>query len=155
MSRSPDTNFAAPKLVIWQQASICYSLLSITWPFSRAFVNGFNTAPLVAASTYGSGAVTSNACTKHGRRMNKTVGNSGHPWDNSGIHSSAAYSRPTALNRGNESFGSQEMIIRRDDKIDVTFHTAEASSKRTSNTTQQTQSSPWHTFYTSLYAAWL
>jgi hypothetical protein len=135
-SRSPDTNFAASKLVIWEQTRICYSLLSITWPFSRAFVNGFDTAPLIAASTYGSGAVPSSGGVKHRRGTNKAKENSNRPWDNSGVHSSAAYSYPTASKGGNESFGSQEMIIRRDDEIDVTFHTAEASSKRTSNTTQ-------------------
>jgi hypothetical protein len=113
-SSSPDTNFVASKLVIWEQASICYSLLSITWPFGRAFINGFDTVPLAATSIYESGAVISHAGATHRRRPNKAVGKSSHPWDNSGTHSSAVYSRPTALKGGNASFGSQEMIIRRD-----------------------------------------
>lgn len=94
--------------------------MSITWPFSKSFISGFDTAPL-EASTYVSGAVTSGTGSKHKSRMDSVKGVSNRPWDNSGVHSSAAYSRPAALRRDNESFGSQEMIIRRNDEVAVTF----------------------------------
>jgi hypothetical protein len=91
-----DKNIALSKTVIWQQVSICYSLLSITWPFSKSFINSFDTAPL-EIGTYGSGAGASGTGGKQG--------GSGHgPW--SGPLSTAACTRAT-LNGDNESVRSQ------------------------------------------------
>ena len=47
--RSSDTDIAITKIVIWEQVGICYSLLSITWPFSKPFINGFDTALAISA----------------------------------------------------------------------------------------------------------
>lgn len=119
--QSFDTDIAISKTVIWEQVGICYSLLSITWPFSKSFINGFDTAPLEATSTYGSGDVTSGTGAKRKSRMGSVKEYSNRPWENSGVHASAAYSRPTVLNRDKDRFGSQEMIIRRDDEVAVIY----------------------------------
>lgn len=118
-------------MIIWEQASICYSLLSITWPFSKAFVNSFDTAPIQVTSAYGSGVARSGTGGKRKSKIGSATDTSNYPWDNNGIHSSASYSRPTPLKRDDESFGSQEMIIRRDDEVAVTFDYDHASSLST------------------------
>lgn len=127
--QSSNTDIAVAKFVIWEEVSICYSLLSITWPFSKSFINSFDTAPLEVASTYGSVAATSGKTAKRKSRKDSVEGSRTRPWDNSRAHGSAAYSRPTALKRDDESFGSQEMIIRRDDEVAVTYHSQDSESR--------------------------
>jgi hypothetical protein len=118
--RSQDKDTGISKLVIWEQISICYSLLSITWPFSRAFVNGFDTAPLAAVSAYGSGTAThESAMTKARSRIGTARPIIRHPWQDDGMHSRATCSHHKGSSRANESFGSEEMIIRRDDEVIV------------------------------------
>lgn len=117
--RSLDTDIAISKTVIWEQVSICYSLLSITWPFSKSFVNGFDTTPLEATSTYGSGAVASETGGKHDNRKGTA---SGSPWDETGAQSMAACTRSTTLKGDDESFSSQgELIIRKRHEVAVTW----------------------------------
>jgi hypothetical protein len=116
--RSPNTEVAISRLVVWEQVSICYSLLSITWPFTRSFIKGFNTSPLHAVSGYGSGAVELDTGNSK-RRMDSARSVSKRPWQawqGSGTHSSAVYSRPREMN-----FGSQEMIIRREKEVTVSY----------------------------------
>jgi hypothetical protein len=117
--RSLDTDIAISKTVIWEQVSICYSLLSITWPFSKSFINGFDTAPLEAISTYGSGAVTSGTGGKHEARRGAA---NGSPWDVTVAQSMAACTRSTTLKGDDESFGSQgDLIIREHHEVAVTW----------------------------------
>jgi hypothetical protein len=117
--RSLDTDTAISKTVIWEQVSICYSLLSITWPFSKSFINGFDTAPLQATSTYGSGAVASETGGKHENRGDTAI--SSH-WDGPGAQSMAACTRSTTLKEDDESFSSQgDLIIRKRQEVDVTW----------------------------------
>jgi hypothetical protein len=116
--RSPNTEVAISRLVVWEQVSICYSLLSITWPFTRSFIKGFNTSPLHAVSGYGSGAVELDTGNSK-RRMDSARSVSKRPWQawqGSGTRSSAVYSRPREMN-----FGSQEMIIRREKEVTVSY----------------------------------
>jgi hypothetical protein len=120
--RSPDTDIAISKTVIWEQVSICYSLLSITWPFSKTFINSFDTAPLEVnqvINTYGSGAVTSRA---GGKRESRSCAADGRPWDTTVARSMAACTRSTTLKGDNESFGSQgDLIIREHHEVAVTW----------------------------------
>jgi hypothetical protein len=116
--RSPNTEVAISRLVVWEQVSICYSLLSITWPFTRSFIKGFNTSPLHAVSGYGSGAVELDTGNSK-RRMDSARSVSKRPWQawqGSGTHSGTVYSRPREMN-----FGSQEMIIRREKEVTVSY----------------------------------
>lgn len=119
---SVNTNVAISNFVIWEQVNICYSLLSITWPFSKVFINSFDTAPLVAPSAYGSGAVASStAAAKSRSQADPAKLNTKRLWQDNSLHSSAICSRPTGLRKDNESFGSQEMIIRRYDEVIVSY----------------------------------
>jgi hypothetical protein len=121
--RSPNTEIAISRLVVWEQASICYSLLSITWPFTRSFIKGFNTSPLHAVSGYGSSAVELDTANSK-RRMDSARSISKRPWQawqGSSMHSSAVYSRPNESQRYGATFGSQEMIIRRDNEVTVSY----------------------------------
>lgn len=109
-------------MVIWEQISLCYSLLSITWPFSKTFVNSFDTAPLANLSAYGSGNATmKSVAAKSKSRINSSARQlSKRSWRNSGVHSISMYN-PEGARRGHGSFGSQEMIIRREDEIAVAY----------------------------------
>lgn len=131
--RSPNTDIAISRLVLWEQVSICYSQLSITWPFTRSFIKGFNASPLHAVSDYGSGAVEVDT-TNYKRRMASARPISKSPWQawqGSRMHSSIVYSRPKDSRKDHVDFGSQEMIIRRDNEVTVSYgphHTVDASS---------------------------
>ena len=117
--RSANTDIAIAKIVIWEQASICYSLLSITWPFSKSFINGFDTAPLEAVSIFGSGAVTSRT---GGKRESRGATADIRPWDTTIAQSMAACTRSTTLKGDGESFGSQgDLIIREHHEVAVTW----------------------------------
>jgi hypothetical protein len=117
--RSPDTNIAISKTVIWEQVSICYSLMSITWPFSKSFINGFDTAPLEAVSLFGSGAVISGT---GGKRESRNCTADTRPWDTTVAQSMAACTRSTTLKGDDESFGSQgDLIIREHHEVAVTW----------------------------------
>jgi hypothetical protein len=120
--RSSNTDIAISKTVIWEQISICYSLLSITWPFSKTFINSFDTAPLEVnqvINTYGSGAVTSRA---GGKRESRSYAADGRPWDTNVARSMAACTRSTTLKGDDESFGSQgDLIIREHHEVAVTW----------------------------------
>jgi hypothetical protein len=119
---SSNTDVEIANFVIWEQVNICYSLLSITWPFSKAFINSFHTAPLVAASAYGSGAATSQtAAAKSGSRKDPVKLNTKRLWQDDSLYSSAVYSCPRDLKKDNGSFGSQEMIIRKDNEVILSY----------------------------------
>ena len=60
---SSDKDAAISRMVIWEQVSICYSLLSITWPFSKVFINSFDTATLTPSGGYGSSTKTYGSAT--------------------------------------------------------------------------------------------
>ena len=108
-------------VIIWEQVSICYSLLSITWPFSKVFIKSFDTAQLTPAGAYSSNSATVRSTTaRPKRRVNSAKLNSKDSWQSYGIHSSAVYS-PPADRKDDASFGSQEMIIRREDEITVAY----------------------------------
>ena len=77
--RSSNTGIAISRLVVWEQVSICYSLLSITWPFTRSFIRGFQTSPMDAVSGYGSGAVELDSMDSK-RRMDSARSMSKRPW---------------------------------------------------------------------------
>jgi hypothetical protein len=116
------------KTVIWEQVSICYSLLSITWPFSKVFINSFDTAQLTPPSTYGSSTATAgSAAARSKRRANSARLSSRVPWQSNAGHSSTVYSRPADLRQDDVSFGSQELIIRREDEVTVSYDQAHAS----------------------------
>jgi hypothetical protein len=118
--RSQDTNIGIFKLVICKQISICYSLLSITWLFSRFFINGFDTTPLAAVSAYGSGTATHESAMSKARRRNDSARPQiKHPWQDDGIHSRAICRHPKGSIRANRSFGSEEIIFWRDDEAIV------------------------------------
>jgi len=96
-----------------------YSLLSITWPFSKSFINSFDTAPLEAISTHGSGALASGISGKDGN-----VGSTANisPWDTTGAHSMVTCTRSTTLKGDNESFGSEGgLIVREHHEVAVTW----------------------------------
>jgi hypothetical protein len=128
--RSSDTDIAITKTVIWEQVSICYSLLSITWPFSKTFINSFDTAPMEVnqvISTYGSDAVASRGGGKHESRSGT-------------VDSMAACTRSTTLKGDDESFGSQgDLIIREHHEVAVTWDDDDqASSNGPQKSTLQT-----------------
>jgi hypothetical protein len=138
--RSSDTDIAITKTVIWEQVSICYSLLSITWPFSKTFINSFDTAPMEVnqvISTYGSDAVASRGGGKHESRSG-TVDS--RPWDTTVARSMAACTRSTTLKGDDESFGSQgDLIIREHHEVAVTWDDDDqASSNGPQKSTLQT-----------------
>ena len=129
-SANPDV--AISKVVIWEQASICYSLLSITWPFSKVFINSFDTAQLTPASAYGSSTATfDSTAAKSKRRAHSTKLSSRVPWQSNAVHSSTVYSRPADSRRDDVNFGSQELIIRREDEVTVSFGQARTSTTET------------------------
>lgn len=132
MVDSTNIDVAISKMVIWEQISICYSLLSITWPFSKVFINSFDTAQLTPTSAYGStsAALGSNAV-KSKRRVNSTKLSSRVPWQSNAGHSSTVYSRPADARQENGSFGSQELIIRREDEVRVSYGQARTSTAET------------------------
>ena len=115
-------DIAVSEMVIWEQISICYSLLSITWPFSKVFINSFDTAQLTPTSAYGSASATlgSNAA-KSKRRTHSTKLSSRVPWQSNVGHSSTLYSRPVDARQDDSHFGSQELIIRREDEVRVSY----------------------------------
>jgi hypothetical protein len=119
--RSPNTDVSIYRLVVWEQAGICYSLMTITWPFSRSFIRGFKTASMVTASDYGSGAVENSTANSNGRMDCARSILSKRPWQGRGMHSSTVYSQPNEPQKYGASFGSQEMIIRRDDEVTVSY----------------------------------
>ena len=122
MVESTNIDVAISKMVIWEQISICYSLLSITWPFSKVFINSFDTAQLTSTNAYGSSTATSsNTAARSRRRGNSTKPSSKLPWQNNAGHSITVYSRPADSRRDDVSFGSQEMIIRREDEVTVSY----------------------------------
>jgi hypothetical protein len=124
IQHSQDMDTSISKLVIWEQISICYSLLSITWPFSKAFINGFDTAPLAAVSAYASGTAThESAVAKVRSRIDSATPNR-HPWQIENTHSKSTCSHPKGSSRANGSFGSEEMIIRRDHEV-IVFSSAD------------------------------
>jgi hypothetical protein len=132
MIDSANMNVAISKVIIWEQISICYSLLSITWPFSKVFINSFDTAKLTTTSAYGSTSATrgSNAA-KSRHRVNSTKLSSRNPWQSNTVHTSTVYSRPTGVRQDDVSFGSQELIIRREDEIRVSYGQARTSTAET------------------------
>lgn len=122
--RSADTDVSIFRLVVWEQASICYSLMSITWPFSRSFIRGFKTASMVTVSDYGSGAVENNTANSNGRMDSARSILSKRPWQGRAMYSSTVYSQPDEPQKNGVigvSFGSQEMIIRRHDEVTVSY----------------------------------
>ena len=135
--RSSDADIPITKIVIWEQVGICYSLLSITWPFSKSFINGFDTAPLEAISTFGSGAVASRT---GGKRESRGCTADGRPWDTTVARSMAACTRSTKLKGDDESFGSQgDLIIREHHEVAVTWDDDDrASSNGPHKSTRQT-----------------
>jgi hypothetical protein len=135
--RSPNTDVAISKIVIWEQVSICYSLLSITWPFSKSFINGFDTAPLEAISTFGSRTVASK---KSGKAESRSGTADRRPWDTTFAQSMAACTRSTTLKGDDESFGSQgDLIIREHHEVAVTWDDDDqASSNGAQKSTRQT-----------------
>ena len=121
MIDSANKDVAISKIVIWEQASVCYSLLSITWPFSKVFINSFDTAQVIPTA-YGSGSATfGSTAAKSKRRVNSSKLSSRVPWQDNAGHSSTVYSRPVELREDDASFGSQELIIRRDDEVRVSY----------------------------------
>ena len=121
MIDSANKDVAISKIVIWEQASVCYSLLSITWPFSKVFINSFDTAQVIPTA-YGSGSATfGSTAAKSKRRVNSSKLSSRVPWQDNAGHSSTVYSRPVELREDDASFGSQELIIRREDEVRVSY----------------------------------
>jgi hypothetical protein len=132
MVDSTNIDIAISKMVTWEQISICYSLLSITWPFSKVFINSFDTAQLTPISAYGSTSATlgSNAV-KSKRRVNSTKLSSRVPWQSNVGHSSTVYSRPVDARHEDANFGSQELIIRREDEVRVSSGRSRISTAET------------------------
>ena len=123
-----DMNIAISRIVIWEQVSMCYSLLSITWPFSKVFINSFDTAQLTPTSAYGSSTATSrSAAGRSKRRADSIKLSSRMPWQSSTLHSSTVYSRPADPRQEDRNFGLQELIIRREDVITVSYGQARTS----------------------------
>ena len=125
---SANIDIAISEMVVWEQISICYSLLTITWPFSKVFINSFDTAQLTPTSAYGSNSATvgSNAA-KSKHRVNSTKLSSRIPWQSNAGHSSTVYSRPADARQDDSNFGSQEFIIRREDEVRVSYGQARVS----------------------------
>jgi hypothetical protein len=134
MRHSSNPEIAITASIVWEQVSICYSLLSITWPFSKVFIKSFDTAQLTPAGAYGSNSATVRSTpAKSRRRVSSTKQGIKHPWQDYGLHSSAAYSRAADSNRDDASFGSQEMIIRREDEITVAYDHCEQTAANPAN----------------------
>ena len=126
MIDAANADVAISRNIIWEQASICYSLLSITWPFSKVFINSFDTAQVIATAYGSSSATFGSAATKSRRRVNSSKLSSRVPWQSNAGHSSTVYSRPVGLRQDDVSFGSQELIIRREDEVRVSYGQARA-----------------------------
>ena len=132
MIDSPNMNVAISKIVIWEQISICYSLLSITWPFSKVFINSFDTAQLTPSSAYGSTSATLGSTVPRSRhRVASMKLSSRVPWQSNPGHTSTVYSRPKDVRQDDVSFGSQELIIRKEDEVRVSYGQARTSTAET------------------------
>lgn len=123
MLQSERPSVAISRIVIWEQVSICYSLMSVTWPFSKQWIRSFDTSRLVVVTTYGSGPATEASAPVPQSRMHARwagLSLTRRSWNDVSVgHPSLVYNTGRAKNIG--SSGSQEMIIRRDDEIEVTF----------------------------------
>ena len=114
-----DDKLAVWRVLVLEQIGLCYSLCSTTWPFSKTWIKSFDTSTLAVLTTSGSaggGTAASNAVGSRNRikleavrlRPDKTT------------QTTSVYRRESE-GQPRESFGSQDMIIRREDTFVVTY----------------------------------
>ncbi|KEQ91015.1 hypothetical protein AUEXF2481DRAFT_521815 [Aureobasidium subglaciale EXF-2481] len=108
------------KVIVWQQASICYSLLSATLPFVQAFMRSFTTGGTAFGSIiYGSRNSRSNSSgdTSRSRSRNES-------FTPQFLGRTRTVCRGAGKQTNNEahraSGGSQELIVRREVTVAVT-----------------------------------
>jgi hypothetical protein len=118
--RSEDRVQHFGKVVIWQQAMICYGLLSATLPFVQAFMRGFTTGGTAFGSIiYGSRNSRSNSSgdTSRSRSRNES-------FIPQFLGRTRTVCRGASKQISNEahraSGGSQELIVRREVTVAVT-----------------------------------
>ncbi|KAK4580114.1 hypothetical protein LTR86_000317 [Recurvomyces mirabilis] len=114
--------------IVWEQAGMFYAVSSATWPFSKSFVKSFDTSPLVGVTMtgssknhYGTGEGTAGT-TKTEEPVTRDVENLRYRMRMDKFrHTARASASGKVENEDSNSFGSQEMIIRRDDTVDISF----------------------------------
>ncbi|TIA21209.1 hypothetical protein D6C80_01878 [Aureobasidium pullulans] len=118
--RSDDRSHHFSKVIVWQQASICYSLLSATLPFVQAFMRSFTTGGTAFGSIiYGSRNSRSNSSgdTSRSRSRNES-------FTPQFLDRTRTVCRGAGKQTNNEahraSGGSQELIVRREVTVAVT-----------------------------------
>ncbi|THZ08944.1 hypothetical protein D6C93_00283 [Aureobasidium pullulans] len=118
--RSDDRSHHFSKVIVWQQASICYSLLSATLPFVQAFMRSFTTGGTAFGSIiYGSRNSRSNSSgdTSRSRSRNES-------FTPQFLGRTRTVCRGAGKQTNNEahraSGGSQELIVRREVTVAVT-----------------------------------
>ncbi len=115
-------------LIIIRQVSLCYSLLSVTWPFSRSFMKSFDTRGLIMSMTgtdTGGGSGPASALRSWQNKQLETIKSATSSskirmMSDHVTHSTSLYYE-SDISREDRRFGSQEMIIRRDDTVTVTY----------------------------------
>ncbi|KAG9994098.1 hypothetical protein KCU78_g18600, partial [Aureobasidium melanogenum] len=119
-ARSEERVHHFTKLIIWQQALICYSLLSATLPFVQAFMRSFTTGGTAFGSIiYGSRNSRSNSSgdTSRSRSRNES-------FTPQFLGRTKTVCRGAGKQVNNEahraSGGSQELIVRREVTVAVT-----------------------------------
>ena len=130
MLQSDHASLAISKVVIWEQVSICYSLMSITWPFSKQWIKSFDTSRLAVVTGYGSSGPTGASASAPRSKTHASQGISltRRSWHEIGAgHSSAVYGAGKV--KDDRGSGSQEMIIRREDEVEVTFEDGRSPSR--------------------------
>lgn len=122
-----DTNSAGTSVstvVCWQQATLCYSLLSATVPLGRTFLKRFQTGNLTLnpSGTYSTAHRTLDSSTRSADRLDTDTSVTGKKGSNRrfwmaapNTHSTSIYHEEAQRSR----IGSQDMIIRRDDVVEV------------------------------------
>lgn len=114
--------------MIWEHVGICFSLMSVTWPFSKQWIKSFDTSTLAMVSALDSsgrrGGSMSAARSKTQQSSGVTL--SRRSWRQRGAHPNALYSASGTGDNG--SSGSQEMIIHREDEVAVTYEDSGAQS---------------------------
>jgi hypothetical protein len=120
-ARSEDRVQHFTKVIIWQQVSICYSLLSATLPFVQAFMRGFTTGGTAFGSIiYGSRNSRSHSSADDTSRSRSR----GETFTPQFLGRTRTVCRGAGKQTSNEanrvSGGSTELIVRREVTVAVT-----------------------------------
>lgn len=108
-------------VAIIEQITICYSLCSATWPFTKTYLKGFDTSMLANVTLSGSKSGTAASNTVGSRSRSKASKSEGLRLRSDRATHSISVVSPDKIRRAG-SFSSQELIIRREDTVMVTYN---------------------------------